>query len=329
MSEKVGTFSFNKPQGSYMKKNYFKIAEGQKQLFRILPPFGDGVKNGVIAQYWSVFWLKNSEGKSSPVASIQRKKGSNIIVHDPLVEKLNQMNTTLEYMKKNGENPASIKQFADKIMSLSPDNNYHLNAMTPTGEIGCLKLRYTAYQALWKRINELHKDYGIDAINPGPTNGVFFEFERFKDEKGKTIYKVDVASKVTRDPITNKMSVEYIMAPIGDIELARMEVEAFDLGSMYKVYTPEEMASLATLDPKMVDRICSRPTTVTEPTEGDEEVGTSFNVGYKEFGNDNGFKPPTEYPQERTGSPLPRQPNSNTFTPGSSSLIEQHKKLLF
>ncbi len=326
MSDTHGTYKFGSSGGNYKKKNYFSLKEGEKRLFRVLPPFKSGVKTGSIAQYWAIFWLTDSAGRKRPVASIQRKKGKEILVRDPLVDKIEGLRMSLDHMIANKENPVVIEKVRETVRSYDLDKGYHLNVMTPTGEIGVLKLRYTAYEDLRMRLGELDAK-GIDAINVGPTNGIFFEFKRFKNEQGKTVYKVDPAMTSSRNPETGRPVIDYSYAPIDENVLRRMESEAFDLSSMYKTLTPEEMGLLATLDPAMVDRVLSRPDKV-EDEDGDEELDlpTTFKSAPTSYSS---APAPTWQAPVQAAAPTLTTSTNNSVTSDYAGLPPDVKQRLF
>lgn len=260
-----GTFDPTRKSSGFAKKKYFNVKEGT-QLYRVLPPYGDLASKGQLAVYWSLFWLRGSDGRNRPVVSIRRlDRNKNVVVADPIFDKIEALKVSLSYMEKNQENPMIIEKMKATIQDLNVDKAYYLNAMNPQGEIGILKVRYTAFQALQKRMEELYKE-GVDAVNVGPGKGVFFEFKRYKDEKGKTIYEVVPATKKTRTP-EGKLISEYLEAPIDENVMARVKNEGADLSTLYKARTSEEMTALATLDPLMVDRVFARPVDTDEDPE--------------------------------------------------------------
>jgi len=155
------------------------------------------------------------------------------------------------------------------------DKAYYVNVISPSGEIGVLKLRFTAFQNLKTRLDELDKE-GIDPINLG--DGIVFDFKKMKDDKNKTIYPVDVATKTYRDQSTNKFVNEMQTYKIDENTLKRMESEASDLSTLYQVKTAEEVALVATLDPKMVDRVFARPVETEEEEVYDDEIQTEVGI---------------------------------------------------
>lgn len=250
-----GKFNPNNLDGNPKKKRY-NLQDGSN-IFRVLPPFGSLAKGGSIAKYWSVFWLKDSRGKPKPLPSIlQYGKDKIVLTPDPMFDKYQLLVKNLEAMKAQGQDPAVIEALEKTVKGLRPDKAYHINVITPANEIGVLKLRYTAFQRLKEKLTQLSKD-GIDAINVG--TGVFFDFKKLKDDQGKTNYTVDVHMKTLKDQNTGRLVAEIVEAPIDAAILQRMENEASDLGSLFKIFTPEEQALAATLDVNVIDRLYARP----------------------------------------------------------------------
>jgi hypothetical protein len=297
---KHGTFDPNRTSGNrnYTQTKRFNLKEGSN-LYRVLPPFGSLSQSGEIAKYWSVYWLTDSNNRKRAVPTIFKKaKDGRVIQNDPIKDKLDAMTAMVDQAEKNGENPAVVEQMRKKLSDYNLDKAYYLNALSPSGEIGVLKIRYTAYQALLEKLKKLAQD-GIDAINAGQGNGVFFDFRKVKDEKNRTSYAVDVGTRTQRDPMSNKVTVEYLSAPIDDVVLGRMESEARDLGAMYQYKSIEEMAVLATLDPAAVSRIYARPDKVEvadEAADDADEVDTAMPTVLKANGTAQFGLPPQSSP---------------------------------
>lgn len=274
MSDLVGKYDPRKLDG-FTKKNRFYVKKDQNNIYRLLPPFGSLRESQSIVKYWAVYWLKNSKGQKRAVPMIYKAdQNKRVIQADPLKEKIDMLSKNLDAAKASGNTPkAVLDSLSETVRSLYVDKSYYVNVVTPTGEIGSLKLKYTAYQALKTRLRELEKD-GIDPVNQGV--GVYFNFKREVDDKGKTVYSVDVHRRTYKNPETGRLQTETVEAIVDENTIKRMSAEAFDLGTLYKVFTPEEQGALATLDPKVVDRLFARPDTVGEDDEQavleDEEV---------------------------------------------------------
>jgi len=248
--------------GGYIKKKRFYIEEGSN-LYRVLPPFGSLAEKGAIAKYHEVIWLKNSSGKKFPVASKQiMGKDKVVIKRDPIVDAINAKKQELEMLKANGADEALIKAMSEELNGMNLDKAFYVNAMNPAGEIGVLKVKMTAWNDLKQRLQELEKQ-GVDPINIGQGNGIVFDFKRQVDEKKKTTYRVDIATRNSKDPATGRVKSEYQYLELDETLYARMEKESDDLAKLYRDMTDEEQNLLASLDPKTVDRVFQRSQPVT------------------------------------------------------------------
>lgn len=266
----IGTYD-PKKQGTFHRRKYFDVEEGVSNVYRVLPPWKTLAKDGRISQYWAIhFGFLGTDKKNRPIPCIQRKgKEGDIKTHCPLCDKISVLRNSLTTLEAAGQtNPSVLETLRAKVKSLSTNKAYHVNAMNPAGEIGVLQLKITSHGALLTRLNEL-SDIGLDAINLGPNAGFFFDFKRNKDEKGKTVYTVDIATKITKT--AGGVTSEYRSAPIDDLILKRMETEAADLTKLYKILGPEELALVATLDPVNIDRVFARPAKVEEATAAEAE----------------------------------------------------------
>lgn len=253
----------------FKKKNFFYLKEGSN-LYRILPPFASMAKSGGIVKYWGVFWLAASKGKRPVPTILVQDKNKNVITRDPLAEKIDMLKANLTLLEKDGGATEIVEALKETVKSLRLDKSHYLNVINPAGEIGVLKIKYTGLQDLKERLKELAQQ-NFDPINAGPNNGLFFDFKKLKDDQGKVNYRVDIATKVTKNPNGPGFLSEYYLAPIDETVLNRMTSEASDLNSLYTVRTPEEQAQLANLDTATVDRIFSRAEEVVDDVAGDDE----------------------------------------------------------
>jgi hypothetical protein len=273
-----GTYSKNSIQGGYARKTRFYLNDGSN-LFRLLPPFASMAEKGIIAKYWEVYWVEGSDKKKRPMPSILKTKFNGkgvpktILVQDPMYSKIEALKAQVAAMKADPNQPVAIvAALEERLKYMNLDKAYYVNVISPSGEIGVLKLRFTGFQNLKTRLDELDKE-GIDPINLG--DGIIFDFKKMKDDNNKTTYPVDIAMKTYRDQTSGKFISEMQTYKIDENTLKRMDTEASDLGTLYKTLTAEEVALVATLDPKMVDRVFSRPVEVDDAEElyEDEVVG--------------------------------------------------------
>jgi hypothetical protein len=266
-NKKVGTYNSDAINGkTFIRRKYFKIEENKSNIYRLLPPFGSLSDSQRIAAYYQIFFLKGASGKVRVVPTILRKsKDKGIIQRCPIVDKVEMLQKQLEVISNDPNYDQNmVKAKKEQLFNLRLQGAFYVNVIDQAGDIGVLKVPYTAFQSLKKRLEQL-KSEGVDPINVGPQNGVFFDFKRYKDEKSKTIYEVEVSQKTRRDE-NGRLLKEYNWAPIDENVLNRMSTEAVDLGEMYRVFSLEEMNLLATLDPNIIDQVFASP----EKSEEDE-----------------------------------------------------------
>jgi hypothetical protein len=266
---KVGKYDPDALNGkSFKKRKYFKIEENKSNIFRILPPYG---ANNIYA-FHQIFWLKGASGKSRPVSSLLKMgRDRTIIQRCPIYDKVEALKVQLAAISNDPNYDQNlIKAKKEQLNSLRLQKGYYMNVMDQAGDIGVLRVPYTAYQSLKKKLETL-KAEGVDPINPGPQNGVFFDFKRYKDEKGKTIYEVEISQKTRRDETTGRMVKEYNWAPIDETVIKRLESEGAELSTMYRALSMQEMNLLATLDPVTIDSVFANPENSAEEEFGADD----------------------------------------------------------
>jgi hypothetical protein len=237
-------------------------------MFRVLPPVKTLAEKNKIAQYWSIIWLTDTQNRKRPVSSVLRKQKGVILQDDPILTRYEQMQAELDAAMKSGAPEIDIQILKENIKRIMPKKFYAVNVLSASGELGVLELPYTSYQNFENRLRELYAQ-GIDAVGIGPDKGVFFDFKRLQDERGKTVYPVDVATKTTKDQYGNFV-VTYIRSPLSEEEAASLASRAEDLTKLFTEYSYEAMQALATLSQQAFDAVFQKPQNV-EP-ENDTEV---------------------------------------------------------
>lgn len=252
---------------NYPKRFYLKDGSN---LYRVLPPNKSLKDRNKIAQYWSVIWLTDSRGKKRPVSSIFRKNKGIILQHDPLITKIEEMKREYDLAVSSNANPDTIAILKENMKRVYNKKIYALNVISASGELGVLEIPYTSYQNLEQRIRELYTQ-GIDAIGVGDDKGVYFDFKRTKDERGRVVYPVDAATKTTKDASGNFV-ITYVRAPLSPEDAARLAEQAEDLTKLYRELSLDEMTALATLDQNVFDAIFTRPQTDTEEVDDESDL---------------------------------------------------------
>lgn len=250
------------------RRNRFYLQNGSN-LYRILPPVHSLSNENKIAQYWSIIWLTAPNGRKYPVPSILKKgKNGEILTRDPLIEKIEAIAEMGKQALAIGDTAAlqQVKELQSKIYN---KKFYALNAMNMNGEVGVLHLPYTAYQSLQNKLKDLFSN-GIDPIGIGPDKGLFFDFKRSQDERGRIMYSVEVATRLQKSG--SMPQLEYIRAPITDEEAKLIASQAEDLATLYRPVRAQDMELLASLTQEAFDAVFGRGETVNTEGSDDEDL---------------------------------------------------------
>ncbi len=238
---KIGEASYGRS-----KKKFFKLKEGES-TFRILPPLGDLAEDGKWSMYYKIHYgYKNAEGKARPFQSslVVNRNTKMIESPDAACERIDQFKAELDVIKKtkplNKARLEAITKLVGGPKSIyNLDNNHYLNVIDEQGNIGVLKLRHKAKNALDMTINEL-REKGIDPLSP--YNGRFFVFHRtglgldttFKVTIKKRQITVDGVGEVEQD----------IIHKLDDSIIKRLGNEAAELDKLFKVATSDQIARI-------------------------------------------------------------------------------------
>lgn len=275
---RIGKWDPNATSGKFAKKNRFYLNEGSN-IYRLLPPVGDLADTNRLYGYWSVYWLTGDDNKKRPVPTLlQKSKDGTIIQRCPIYDALQAKEKQLEALKKDPvKNANAIEALTAFLKAHSLDKGYYYNVMKPSGEIGVLKIKYKAQQALKALFDQL-KTEGIDPINAGEENGIYIDFKTARDERNQFVYTVVKHQKTYRDPATKDLISRTERAPLDEAALERVEKEAEDLTKLFKYMSPEQMADLAKFDAKIISRVFAQanpsnrtPSVVEEFSQEDEE----------------------------------------------------------
>jgi len=223
----------------YKKKNRYSQKDGDV-VFRILPqPKGNRTeRSSDWSKYVSVhFGYKNLEGKARPFQSSQVKRNKEVLVGDPALDRLNELKTKLEAARVEG-NAALVAKLSALVGFegvYNVDNNHYMNVIGLDGNIGLLKIRYTAKQALDEEIKRLQAA-GVEPLSF--ENGRFFVFTR-SGKNRDTAFKVNVYTEQV-DALTSRQVVHKVTPEI----LSRLETEGFDLDTIAPKLTVDEISQV-------------------------------------------------------------------------------------
>src|SRR5271156_5912088 len=152
--------------GEFVPTKYWKLKDGES-TFRILPPLGDLADDGI----WSVFYkvhygYRNTQGRMRVFQSCLEvdRRSKMVMVPDAAVERIERLKMELEKAKTSG-NRNAIEKFKQLLQQYNLDNNHYVNAMDTQGNIGVLKLRHRAKQALDAVIKKLNTQ-DVDPLGP-------------------------------------------------------------------------------------------------------------------------------------------------------------------
>lgn len=270
---KIGKASY----GGGNKKTYFKMKDGDN-TYRILPPMGELADKGI----WSVFYnvhygYKNSEGKLRPFQSplVKNYKTKMIEVPDAALERIEKLKSQLEAAKKSGNAAlvAKLNEFVGPKGSFNLDNNHYVNAIDAQGNIGILKLRHRAKQALDVQIKKL-REAGVDPLSVD--NGRYFVINRTGTGLDTAFSASVLTQKIVIDHAGQKMEVQKDVVHVLDEPiLNRLATEAANLGGLFKKPTSEEVAQIVAEGATAIDRIIDGKGAPTAGSAGGEEYDDS------------------------------------------------------
>lgn len=238
---KIGDASYGKS-----KKKFFKLKDGDS-TFRILPPLGDLADDGKWSVYYKVHYgYKNKEGKARPFQSslVINRNTKMVEVPDAANERLEKLKAELKIIKETkplnkAKLEAIVKLVGGPKSNYNLDNNHYLNVLDEQGNIGVLKLRHKAKNALDMVINSL-REKGVDPLSVN--NGRFFVFSRsgsaldttFSVSVKKRTIQVDGVGEVEQD----------IVHKLDETIIKRLGSEAAELDKLFKAATPEQIAQI-------------------------------------------------------------------------------------
>lgn len=208
------------------KKTYFKMKDGDS-VFRIIPALGDLAADGIWSKYYNIHYgYRNTKGNmrvfQSPLVKDRKTKMTE--VPDRALERIQKLKAELEKAKEAKNAPMVerlMKLVGGQKAMYNMDSHHYMNAIDTQGNIGILKIRHKAKQALDLAIKKL-RDAGINPVSV--ENGRFFVFSR--TGKGlDTTFQVTVAKESMDVPGIGKVERD-IIHKLTDEVIARLEREA-------------------------------------------------------------------------------------------------------
>ena len=224
----------------FVPTKYWKLKDGES-TFRILPPLGDLADDGI----WSVFYkvhygYRNTQGRMRVFQSCLEvdRRSKMVVVPDAAVERIERLKMELEKAKASG-NRNAVEKFKQLLQQYNLDNNHYVNAMDTQGNIGVLKLRHRAKQALDAAIKKLNAQ-DIDPLSPD--DGRFFTFTR-SGQGLDTTFQVAVAQETLNIANVGEVKRDLVHKLTPEI-IARLGKEARELHKLFKKPTSEEIARI-------------------------------------------------------------------------------------
>jgi hypothetical protein len=260
MSEfKLGTTKLT--QG-YERGNYFNLELGDN-FYRVLPPLFSLADEGKVAKYHAYHMgFKNTEGKVRPFLcpEVQDRKNKLITTHCPVCDDVSEKESKVDTARKTpGITDDQKKQlqeyFMKTILPFKVNRGYFVNAIDQKGEIGLLRLPYTAFKSLEIELKK-QQDKGID---PTGIEGIYLNFKKTAAYKGDKETKYDVSPALVQEGDAFRLKRHTLTPEI----IESLKTKAKDLSTLYKSIKLEEVAMLqgAAGDDraKLVDRIFGKP----------------------------------------------------------------------
>lgn len=263
---KIGTAKFG-----FTQKKYFKMKDGDV-TFRILPPLGDLADEGKWSMFYAVHYgYKNSAGKLRVFQSceVYNRKSKMIEVPDAAADRIKLLKGELEKAKAAG-NKAAMEKIGPLISGQKPmynlDKNHYLNVIDEQGNIGVLKLRHKAKQALDVQIKKL-REKGVDPLSVD--NGRFFTFSR-SGSGLETTFAVSVTTKTMNIEGVGEVQREVVHKLDAAI-ISRLKDEAAELNKLFKAPTSEEVARIV----KESDLLTGKSPAIDEIIDAKKDDGGS------------------------------------------------------
>jgi hypothetical protein len=233
----------------YKEVRRHKVQDGSN-LFRILPPLGEN-SNGYPYYRWLISWgFPDPEtGRPRPVPSLRMTEES-----CPIYDYVDKLAARVEKIaaerKTSGLSEEAIKEelreYNEVVNRLRPRATFFYNAVNKAGEVGVLELKKTAHDQMKTEMHQYILDYNQDptSVNSLPDDsGVWFNITR-TGSRYDTKYTVKKNQIKSRDPQTGRVVFVDDQEELPATVVERWESLAYDLQSLYKHRTREELEQL-------------------------------------------------------------------------------------
>lgn len=261
-----------------VQKNSFKLLEGDKNIFRVLPPFGSLRNKGLWKVYESVHWgygvTRDGKFRHRPFKCLaERDYNGKVTQKCPACEHIIQLKLSLDSAKEKYKDRSRDEQeeltrpLADALKKFNLDKKWHMNVLSLDGKIGRLMIGHKAKLALDVEIKKMRASG--ECMDPvGVGQGPFWTFAKIKGASFQDTMHTVVPFTETEIINGKRMqSVKY--QELTEDVIERMQTEAFDLGELYIRLNLEDCQRLVESggDPDISNAIFLKREKVPEETE--------------------------------------------------------------
>lgn len=254
MTVKLGTAKYTSG------KKTFKVKKDEPLTARIIPPLGNLADKGKWNIYYAVEWgYKDASGTNKPFLDVHQvnRKTKMVEVQSPA-------HTRRDALKKNkDEIVAAFKDgnatkeevlaATDLVKRYNLDKKFYLNVKLQNGDLGLLKINYKLKQALDAVIKDL-RTRGVDPLSA--ENGRFFTFSSTNatgalQDWAFTVNEFKESIKTEEYGVVQKDVIDVLTPDV----INRLGDECYELDSLYKTVTPEQVQRFVTEGAVAVEEI--------------------------------------------------------------------------
>ena len=239
-----------------------KVKNGSN-VYRILPPFGDN-SNGYPYRKWQIIWglADPTSGRVRPYASpmMSEKRCPVMEYVEELKERLSKMDGDLKargFDEKAVRKHPKYERLSKFTRDITPKTTYIYNATDKAGVVGLLELKATAHKDMKTCMNDYIRDYNQDPTSLNSSDddsGVWFNVKR-SGEGFDTEYKVE---KVQNKVKAANGAVSFVddRSPLADVIVENFDNLAYDLSSVYKTTTYDEVNDILQANMDTFHQVC-------------------------------------------------------------------------